>query len=93
MLKARKEGVKSSDVFLVVGTVSYFKDIPKQEVMLAKGLNKPFRVILSRPAKKLVPRWFKAGVGDYKEKFVDDIKKFTESFDVGEMKEFLGVES
>ena len=63
-----KAGIRSSKIFLVLGTQNYFDDIPKQEVMLAKGLKKPFRVVLDVGVK--VPDWFREGVEDYKEKVV-----------------------
>ena len=88
MEERTKVGIKISKIFLVLGTSSYFKDIPKQEVLLAKNLGKPFRVLLDKDV--VVPAWFKENVVDYKQKVIN--LKTIHTIKSGWMKDFLKVE-
>ena len=85
MKERTKAGIKGSKIFLVIGTSSYFEDIPKQEVLLAKNLGKPFRVLLDKDV--VVPAWFKENVVDYKQKVVN--LKTIHTTKAGWMKDFL----
>lgn len=86
MEKRIREGIKSSKVFMVIFTKDYIKNIPKQQVMLAKGLKKPFRVLLQDGLK--VPDWFKDGVDDYEEMPIGK-ELDSKSMNINKMKIFL----
>ena len=86
MDKATQNGIKNSEVFLVMFTGNYQKSIPKQQVLFAKGLNKPFRVLVDTGLS--VPDWFKEGVKDYKQREFD-MKLFGVGTPPNWLKDFL----
>lgn len=71
--KSDKKGIQGSAIFMVLGTENYFANILKEQVMYAKGIKKPFRVL--KQAGLVIPKWFKEGATDYKELEVEDFNK------------------
>lgn len=69
MNKFNMQGIKSSAVFMVIITKGFFDKPPLQEIMYAKNLGKPFRIIKDIGVE--IPSWFSESVFDYKEKEVD----------------------
>jgi hypothetical protein len=58
------EGVRDSEIFLVIGTESYFEDaICFCQAEIAKELNKPFRILLKNGVE--IPPDFLNGVKDF----------------------------
>lgn len=71
MKEETKQGIKNSDVFLVFGTKAYFDDYinegpVKKQVLYAKYLRKPFRVI--KDIGVVIPEGFDDEVEDFKVK-------------------------
>lgn len=84
MDEATKNGITSSEIFMVVWSKNYADNIPWDQVNLAKELGKPFRVLVDKGIS--VPEEFRQGVTNYKEKSVNlDISKM----DITGLKEWI----
>ena len=59
------DGIRNSNIFMVVGTRKYFEDaVCFCQAELAKELNKPFRILLERGIE--IPSDFLEGISDLK---------------------------